>query len=124
MRHVALSLATTCAAIQSNIPRVLSTNIPERPTARISIVVVRGVRKSFQRAEKSSFHAPRRISTLPAWHCAENGPNRVVLSRSGLVGGAVSCQLANEIFACVPCLFGQGLAAARSGSRVRLRWPC
>src|ERR1700724_3531304 len=38
---------------------------------------------------RSSFHEPRRIFTLPARHCALNGPNRVSLSPLSVAGFTV-----------------------------------
>src|ERR1700737_243985 len=38
---------------------------------------------------RSSFHEPRRVFTLPARHCALNGPNRVSLSPLSVAGFTV-----------------------------------
>src|SRR2546421_11318993 len=46
---------------------------------------------------RSSFHGPRRIFTLPARHCALNGPNRVSLSPLSVAGFAVKPVSAHQM---------------------------
>src|SRR5258708_22040855 len=46
---------------------------------------------------RSSFHEPRRIFTLPARHCALNGPNRVSLSPLSVAGFAVKPVSAHQM---------------------------